>query len=240
MVNPIRELSRGSRFYWLGVKWLRRHPIWFFVLFIPTVLGLALMIGALLVFWNYQTDIMRSLLFQPGDGWLWVLPYYLGKAFLYVATLGLSMILGLLTANILSAPVYEFLSCAVEKDKTGKLVEISFSRSLLSSFEELKKVLLIALLSILVFIIPGFNLLGILVTAGLLAWNYYDYPLARRGWTLKQRLNLVRQDFWAILGMGLWLIIPFAHFILMPLAVVGGTLLSLERIEIIERRGHGS
>ncbi len=240
MTNPIRELVRGSRLYWLGVKWLRQHPIWFAILFLPTVLGLGLMVGSVMLFWEHQTDIMRALLFEPGDGWLWVLLYYVCKAFLYLAALGLSLLLGLLAANVVSAPFYEWLSCAVEKDKRGGLVEISFWRSLKQIPEELKKVLLIILVSALLFLVPGLNLLGIFVTASLVGWDFYDYALTRRGMALKQRLALARQDYWAILGMGLWLIIPFAHFILMPMAVVGGTLMALERIDTIERRGHGS
>ncbi len=240
MINPIRELARGSRTYWLGVKWLRQHPIWFLVLFIPTVLGFALMVGSLLLFWEYQAEIMRSLLFQPGDGWIWVLVYYACKAFLFVAALGLSLLVGLLSANIIAAPIYEWISCAVERERYGRVVEISFWRSLQQIPEELKKVLLILLISILFFMVPGLNLVGIFVAGSLVAWDSYDYPMTRRGWTLRQRLMGARQDYGAILGMGLWLVIPFAQFILMPMAIVGGTLLSLERIDTIERRGHGS
>jgi len=239
MMNPIRELARGSRLYWLGVKWLRHHPFWIFLLFIPTLLGLGLMAGSFLLFWEYQTEIMRGLLFEPGEGWLWVLLYYICKGFLFLAALGLSLLFGLLTTNVLAAPLYEQLSCVVEREKRGLVTEISFWQSLKHIPEELKKVLLIMLISLLVFMVPGLNLLGIFVTASLVGWDYYDYPMARRGWSLRQRLKEARQDYFAILGFGLWLMIPFAHFILMPMAVAGGTLMALERIDTIERRSHG-
>jgi len=239
MVNPIRELARGSRLYWLGVKWLRQHPIWFLFLFLPTLLGLGLMVGSLFLFWEYQADIMRALLFEPGDGWLWLFLYYICKGFLYLAALGLALLFGLLTANVIAAPLYERLSCAVEREKRGRVEEISFWQSLKGIPEELKKVLLIMVLSILIFMVPGLNLVGIFLTASLVGWDYYDYPMTRRGWSLKQRIKEARQDYFAILGFGLWLVIPFAHFILMPMAVAGGTLLALERIDTIERRRHG-
>lgn len=236
MINPIRDLVRGSRLYWLGVKWLSQHPIWFLLLFIPTLLGLGLMAAALLLFWEYQADIMRTLLFEPGEGWLWVLLYYISKGLLYLAALGLSLLFGLLTTNVLAAPLYELLSCAVEKEKRGQVTEVSLWQSLKNIPEELKKVLLIMVLSLLFFMVPGLNLLGIFVAASLVGWDYYDYPMARRGWSLRKRLREAKQDYFAILGFGLWLVIPFVHFILMPMAVAGGTLMALERIDTIERR----
>jgi CysZ protein len=236
MMNPIRDVVRGSRLYWLGVKWLRQRPIWLLLLFIPTLLGVGLMVGSLLLFWEYQTEIMRSLLFEPGEGWLWVLLYYISKGLLYLAALGLALLFGLLTSNVLAAPLYEWLSCAVEKEKYGDVTEITFWQTLKHVPEELKKVLLIMVLSILVFMVPGLNLLGIFVTASLVGWDYYDYPMARRGWNLRQRLKAAKKDYFAILGFGLWLVIPFVHFILMPMAVAGGTLMALERIDTIERR----
>jgi CysZ protein len=239
MMNPIRELARGSRLYWSGVRWLRHHPLWIFLLFIPTLLGLGLMAGSFLLFWENHTAIMRGLLFEPGDSWLWVFLYYICKSFLFLAALGLSLLFGLLITNVLAAPLYEQLSCVVEREKRGLLTEISFWQSLKHIPEELKKVLLIMLISLLVFMVPGLNLLGIFVTASLVAWDYYDYPMARRGWGLGQRLKAARHDYFAILGFGLWLVIPFVHFILMPMAVAGGTLMALERIDTIERRSHG-
>ncbi len=194
------------------------------------------MAGSVLLFWEYQTEIMRTLLFEPGESWLWVLLYYISKGLLFVAALGLSLLFGLLTTNVVAAPLYELLSCAVEKEMRGQVNEISFWQSLKHIPEELKKVLLIMVLSILVFMVPGLNLLGIFVTASLVGWDYYDYPMSRRGWSLGQRLKAARQDYFAILGFGLWLVIPFVHFILMPMAVAGGTLMALERIDTIERR----
>ncbi len=194
------------------------------------------MVGALLFFWEYQTAIMRTLLFEPGEGWLWVLLYYISKGLLFLAALGLSLLFGLLATNVVAAPLYEQLSCTVEKEKRGYVEEISFWRSLKYIPEELKKVLLIMILSILIFMVPGLNLLGIFITASLVGWDYYDYPMARRGWSLRQRVQEARQDYFAILGFGLWLVIPFVHFILMPMAVAGGTLMALERIDTIERR----
>ena len=75
------------------------------------------------------------------------------------------------------------------------------------------------------------NIVAIFLTAFLLGWDFYDYPSARRGLPFKKRRQLATKDFWSIMGLGLWLTIPLVQMALYPFAVVGGTLLSLERLE---------
>lgn len=232
----MRELLRGSRFFWRGVRWLKEHPFYLFLLFVPSLLGLIFMAGAWILFVEFKTEIVRHLLFVPGTGWAWTFLYYLAKGILYLAALVFAFLTGLLAANVVSAPLYEYVSCAIERDVRGSVVEVSFWRSLRLIPEELKKVLLIFLCSLALFLIPGLNLLALFATAFLVGWDFYDYPMARRGWPLRTRLTFVRKDFWAVLGMGLWLIIPLAHFVMIPLAVAGGTLMNLDRIN---RQGDG-
>ena len=230
MVHPLRELLRGSGFFWSGLKWLRQHPLYLGLLFIPSLLGLVLMLGAGFLFVEFRSDIVRHLLFEPGTGWAWTFLYLICKGLLYLVALIMSVLMSLLVANIVSAPIYERVSCAIERDLRGSVVEISFWRSLRLIPEELKKVLLILMCSLGLLVIPGFNLLAIFVTAFLIAWDFYDFPMARRGWPLKTRLAFVMKDFWAVFGFGLWLIVPLTQFIVVPLAVAGGTLMNLDRI----------
>ncbi len=188
------------------------------------------MIGGWILFVEYRTDIVRTLLFEPGTGWAWTLIYYFCKGLLYFAALVMSLLFSLLLTNIIAAPIYEVVSSAVERDVYGSVEEISFWRSLALIPEELKKVLLIVICSLGLFLIPGLNVLSIFATAFLVAWDLYDYPMARRGWALRTRLAYVFKDFWRVLGFGLWLIIPLTQFVFVPLAVVGGTLMNLDRI----------
>jgi uncharacterized protein involved in cysteine biosynthesis len=83
-------------------------------------------------------------------------------------------------------------------------------------------------------LIPGVNLFAGLIAAFLIGWDFYDFPLARRGWSFKERFNFVTKEFWTVLGFGLWLAIPFVHILLVPLAAAGGTILNLEALA---RRG---
>ena len=96
--------------------------------------------------------------------------------------------------------------------------------------EELKKVAFIIFVSMVVIIIPGLNLFSPLVTAFFIGWELYDFTLVRRGLKFKARLNHVAKHGWSILGFGLWQLIPGTQFILMPLAVVGATILAIENL----------
>lgn len=180
---------------------------------------------------NYHAQLVRIFLFDPGNSWLWIILYYLAWIVLHIVAFALVLLLGLLLGNVAAAPIYDSISVAVEREITGRVIEISFWRSLRSIPEELKKVALIGALSVLLFLIPGLNVLALFAAAFLVGWDVYDYPMARRGWPLRQRLKLVRSDFWAIMGLGLWLVIPVLHFILLPMAIAGGTILNLERIQ---------
>jgi CysZ protein len=235
MVNPVGELMRGARAFLEGLRWLRKHPFYMILLTIPVIFGLGMTIGAWILFIEYKTDLVRAVLFEPGSGWAWTFLYLICKALLYLAVLVFTLLLGLMTANVVAAPIYEVVSVAIERDLRGGVQEISFWRSLRLIPEELKKVLLIVLVSLALFVIPGLNVMALFVTAFLLGWDAYDYPMARRGWPLRTRLEMVRRDFWSVLGLGLWLIIPVVHIFLVPLAIAGGTLLNLERIDRLGR-----
>ncbi len=235
MTQAFPGVVRGFWMFVKGLKWLKQHPFCLLYLFMPSLLGLACMLGMGALFLEYRTDIVKALLFEPGSSWLWLALYFLCKGLLYLGALVLSLIFGLLLTNILAAPLYELVSVAVEKDVYGTAPSVSVWQAIRLIPEELKKALLILVCSVAVFLIPGLNVLGLLVTAFLLGWDVYDYPMARRGWSLRMRLACVIKDFWAILGLGLWLVVPLLHFVFIPIAVVGGTLLNLERTHAVSK-----
>lgn len=230
-LKAIQELLRGSRTYWVGVKWLKNHPSYFALLVLPSLVALLAVVGSGVLFVDHHATVVRVFLFDPGNSWLWIFLYYLAWIVLHVVAFALVLLLGLLLGNCVAAPIYESISVVIEREMTGQVIEISFWRSLRSIPEELKKVALIGALSVLLFLIPGLNILALFAAAFLVGWDVYDYPMARRGWSLAERVKLVRSDFWAILGLGLWLVIPVLHFILLPMAIAGGTILNLERIQ---------
>lgn len=233
-MNPLGEVIRGLKAYWQGVSWLRQHPAHMALLFVPWVLGLFFMMGSFTLFVRYDHAIMSWLLFQPGESWFWLALYYIAWVLVYITAIALVLLSGLLVANVLASPIYDVVSVAIEKDIRGHAEEISIWASVRLIPEELKKVFAILVISLFLLLIPGVNLIALLVTAFLIGWDFYDYPLARRGWTFRQRWDFVRGDMGAVLGLGLWLTIPFVQFLLLPLAIAGGTILSLDRLQQLE------
>ncbi|MES2746564.1 MAG: EI24 domain-containing protein [Bdellovibrionota bacterium] len=230
-MHPFKALSHGSKTYWIGVRWLKRHPIFILLLLIPSFLGLLGMVGAGTLFVKYHSDLLKFFLFEPGPEWWWTVLYFLAGLLFHVTALVAILLIGVALTNIIAAPLYEQISEAIEKDLfPGNSVGLSFWQSFRLVPEEIKKMVLITAISIVLFLIPGLNLLALFSSAFLVSWDFYDYPLARRGLRLGARIKHARQDFWVILGMSFWFLIPLVQIVLVPMAVVGGTILGLQKL----------
>lgn len=189
------------------------------------------MVGAGALFVQHHAELVKYFLFDPGNAWWWTILYYLAFLLFHVTALIAILLLGMCVSNIIAAPIYEQISEAIEKDLyPGQLMSLSFWQSFRLVPEELKKMVMITGLSLAFFMVPGLNLLALFSSAFLVAWDFYDYPLARRGLRLRQRIRHAREDFFPILGLSFWFLIPIVQIVLVPLAVVGGTILGLEKL----------
>ena len=220
----------GLRAYPRGITWLRQHPRYLSMLFIPMLIALGAAGLGLAYFFEHDAELLTSLLFAKPESWYGALFYYISYVLVYAAVL---VIVGLLTPlllmNVIASPFYEIVSSAIEREfMGGKGVEMSFFENLAAMVTELKKVVLILSISFIMLFIPVLNVVSALVTAILLGWDFFDYPAARRGWPVRRRLKFMLANVWSVTGFGLWLVIPFVQIILLPFAVAGGTLLSLE------------
>lgn len=229
ILSPFRETLRGIRTFGGGLRWLGRNPRCLALLFLPMLLSLGFFFAYLGFVFHNSERIFAWIMFAQPEAWWGALLYYFAKSLLYGIILIVGMALFMLGINVVAAPVYDYVSLQVERDLcNGAATEISLWASIKLVEEELKKVAFIAFITILVMVIPVVNFLSPLFTAFFLGWELYDFPLARRGWTFGQRIRFVSAHFWAILGLGLWLLIPGAQMLLMPLAVAGGTMLAIE------------
>lgn len=235
LLSPISGTVHGFKTYLRGLSWLRRHPRYLVLLTIPMLVGLSFVIGALSLFSTYDQTLLGWILPAAPESWYWAAAHNVLAIILSVAVFVLSLVSALLVMNIVASPIYEVVSVAVERDFTGGPVEsLDFWDSLKAVLTELKKVFFILLISFVLLFIPGINIISTLVAALLLGWDFFDFPLARRGWKLGRRLSFLGAEFWSVLGFGVWLVIPFAQIVMLPLAVAGGTLLNLEALA---RRG---
>lgn len=227
----VSQFMRGLKTYWRGFAWLKQHPKYLLLLLIPSIFGFLIAGSAFALFLNYDSVIYEYMLFSPREGFLWEALYGFLSFLVLITVGGFSLLFGFLASSILSVPIYDIVSLAVERDMTGTSIEIGIWDSLLLIPEEIKKVLAIMLVSLLLLVIPGINFIAVFVTGFLIGWDFYDYPMARRGWTFKRRLQFVAKDKWAVAGLGLWLTIPFIQLLLYPFTVVGGTILNIERLQ---------
>ncbi len=225
-------MLQGLMTYIRGVRWLLKRPLTLALLFIPFFLGLLMIAGSFELFGQYEKEIYSYILFTPSDSYFSQGLHYVTKFLLQIGMYALMVLVGFLGANLISSPVYDYVSILVERSVLGrKEEEISLWKSVLLIPEEMKKLVFILFISFLLMIIPGINIISPFVTAFLLGWDFFDYPLARRGLNFKERKSLAFKSKWRILGLGLWLLIPFIQILLLPMAVSGGTMLGLEALQ---------
>lgn len=216
------------------------HPGMLMLSLVPFFMGLIGFAVGVMLFVQYGNTWLTSVLMGWFAGWqndwVWVAIYWIVKSLL-LASLFLFCVLGSLILVVsIASPVNEYISVQVERDLLGESMSTSipwrrWPKVILGEFF---KAVVVVSVPLLILLIPGVNLFAGLIAAFLIGWDFYDFPLARRGWSFKQRFDFVTKEFWTVLGFGLWLAIPFVHVLLVPLAAAGGTILNLEALA---RRG---
>ncbi|MCB2227422.1 MAG: EI24 domain-containing protein [Desulfarculaceae bacterium] len=212
----------------------------------PFFLNLAVFALAFWLSYTYLGGWVRGLL-PTGEGWWWAALLYVLLVLMVLALLALELYLFTVVGRIVSEPFLELLTRRTEALAQGGAAgedwaDNGLARDLLrvirQSLMRLIIYLAVMLPLLLINLIPGlggaiYAVLAWLITAYFLALEFMDYPLDRRGLSLKQKGRYVRGLGlgWlgygsAILALGL---IPVVNFALLPLAAVGGTLLYLER-----------
>ena len=175
-------MIKGFLTYVAGIRWLLKRPLTMSLLLIPGILGLLLVIGSYEVFSHYENEIYSFVLFKPSDSYVSQGLYYVSRFLLQIGMYALMVLVGFLGANLIASPIYDYISILVERSITGKTNnDISLWKSILMVPEEIKKLVFILLISLFLMILPGINMISPFVTAFLLGWDFFDYPLARRG-----------------------------------------------------------
>lgn len=225
----------GFKAYIRGVRWLLAHKRYLLLSFVPTFFGLLALVTGWGFFLGYVNEVVTFFIFERPEEWYWLAGYWLLYGLTFLAVMGGVLMTCLLLINVVASPIYDLVSTAVEKDLLGHSAGISTWQSFKLMGEELKKVFFVLVLSALVvlvtFWIPVLNAVSVVVAAFLVGWEFYDFSLARRGWRFRERLSFVLKDVWAVTCFGLWMLVPFAQFFLMPLAAAGGTYLAIEGLK---------
>ena len=240
----MQDFLKGFGYLLEGIRLIRLPGLRRFVLtplLVSSLLFAGLMFAALTGF-EWLLDYLLGFL----PGWLQWLQYLLWPLFAVSALLVLVYGFTLL-ANLIGAPFNGLLAEAVERQLTGQSLEQTGNwRALMadilpSLWSELQKLGYFALrgLPLLVlFLIPGINILApvlwTIFSAWMLALEYADYPLGNHGVKFRDQRPRLRHRRFLMLGFGLTvlglMLIPIVNFVAMPAAVAGATALSVREL----------
>jgi len=158
-------------------------------------------------------------------------------------------------ANLIASPFNSVLAERVEFMLTGARPPESNDKMLaqigpaiVSEFKKLGYFLTRAIPLLILFVIPGVNivasLLWLLFSAWFLALEYADYPLGNHGFTFREQQRRMKRLRFTAIGFGggvtLLMMIPVLNFVAMPAAVAGATIMSCQQRELLLASGHGA
>jgi CysZ protein len=193
----------------------------------------------------YRVLVRRWEAWAPQDSHFQVL-YYAAFVLLAAAMIVLFFFLFAGLAVAVAGPFNEAISARTEAAALGRapVDSTSFSgmikETVRSVTHGLKILLLYGVLLLagcLLFLVPAFGPLlfagfSLLLSAYMAAYQFMDYPMARRGFTFNEKIVFLKSGLIPSLGFGLGVLllcsVPLVNVLLLPGAVVGGTLLFLD------------
>lgn len=236
------KLLIGARYLLKGARILLHPKLRAFVLLplLVNVIMFAIGFGVLLFF---VSGWMEGIL-----GWLpgWMSGVTTILWFLFISIFGMGVFFSFnMLANFIAAPLNGILSEKVEQVLSGHPVAPTNLGAILSSLphsilREARKLMYYLprmLLLVVVSFIPVVNVLAPWLWLAFGAWvmaiHYIDYPMDNNGVTFKNMKASITQERLLHLGFGgavsMLLMVPFANFFAMPLAVAGATILYVEQ-----------
>ena len=181
-------------------------------------------------------------------GWLDFLAWILVPTFVLAALMAGFYTFNLV-ANLIAAPFNGLLAAAVEHHLTGRSPPdasgdwrtflAALGPTLVSEIRKLAYVAIRSLPPLLLFLIPGINVVASIVWMALGAWmlavTYVDYPMANHGIGFDELRARLRDRRLLALGFGgaamAALAVPVLNFLVIPCAVAGATAMWVEQLE---------
>ena len=181
-------------------------------------------------------------------GWLDFLAWILVPVFV-VAALMAGFYTFNLVANFIAAPFSSLLAEAVERHLTGRpppsagggwrTFFTELGATLVAEVRKLAYVAIRSLPPLVLFLIPGINVVApvvwMVVSAWMLAVTYVDYPMGNHGIGFDELLARLRRR--RLLGLGFGgavmaaLAVPVLNFLVIPCAVAGATAMWVEQLD---------
>ncbi|GAB4359319.1 MAG: sulfate transporter CysZ [Gammaproteobacteria bacterium] len=234
------DLFRGAGYLGRGLRVLRRPGVRRYAI---TPIGISIgLFSGLIVAAYFGFEWLMEQLLPQGYEWLqWLLwPLFALSVFL-ILVYGFTLM-----ANLAGAPFNGALSAAVERSCARRSPSASrnglLRETVVAFGTELRRIgyyLIRAVPLLLLFVIPGVNvvapLLWLIFSAWMLGLEYASYPMDNHGVSFRDQRREMSQRPMLTLGFGgavlFATMIPVINFFVMPAAVAGATLLYLERIQ---------
>ncbi|MGR9092184.1 MAG: sulfate transporter CysZ [Gammaproteobacteria bacterium] len=234
-------LRRGAGYVLRGLRLIREPSVRGYVI-IPLLINIVLFsAGIASIAWGLDLVMDRFL-----PDWLDWLRFLLWPLFL-IASLVIVFYGFTILANLVASPFNGMLAAAVERHLTGNTEQIPLSFSMLwreilrtvgAALRKLGYFVLWALPCLLLFIIPGVNVIAAPVWFALGAWmlaiEYVDCPLGNHGQPFPVVKTKLRPQRRLALGFGgtvmALTMIPIVNFIAMPVGVAAATALYLDEL----------
>jgi CysZ protein len=242
----IKSSFSGAQYFVRGLNLVRQPGVRHLVL-IPLIINF-LLLGSACIWLFYNLLDWKDDFYQWSWGWVqWILDSigWLIWPLVFVALLLCVFYVFAIIANWLSAPFNGLLAEAVERHLSGlteqptqlSAVIKDLPRVLTREWSKFTYWLPKALACLLLFFIPGLNLVApvvwLLFSAWMMAIQYIDYPMDNHKVPFHEMLHQLKANRGGPLGFGgtvmLATLVPVVNILVMPVAVAGATALWYEQ-----------
>jgi uncharacterized protein involved in cysteine biosynthesis len=227
---------RGFLAPFRGGLFMSRQRLWRYLV-VPLIVNAALGVGTMVAAWRFFREELAQMLSSTP---------VLGGIFLFVITVLGSVVLFIVLQPILSAVFCDRLAEVIEKRVRGNAPSAPFFASTgRALIHGLLKLVLYGLALLVGLALTALTGLGSLVGVGLgaifLAFDAFDYPLARRGASFGAKWAYLAKNPGMTLGFGLGAtvlyLVPLAFFVAPSFNAVGATLAYLDQDAKAAARG---
>ncbi|MEO0480648.1 MAG: EI24 domain-containing protein [Planctomycetota bacterium] len=241
-IRPLRAHSPAGLWhgFWdfLGAAWhLFNRKAYFGRLLLPTLINLLVIGGMIFAIWKYSLNPVDALLAMDWGGveWLKEAARWTSWAIAGIASIIVGLAVAPLVVEVLFSPFLNGLLDATEEDYIGRKIDpvkLGFMPGLRLEARAIARLLLWQILFLPLLLLLSLTGIGgpiaFLLAAWLHAIAWFDLPASRRGYGLKQRGQLLRQNWPLALGFGLGaqigLMVPVFNILFWaPAAAVGAS-----------------
>lgn len=207
-----------------------RRPEFRKYLIMPLLINMALYLGVFVSGWYYFSGFLEQII----PAWLSWLNWFIWPIFV-IGFLMIGVFTFTILANILAAPFYSRLALEAKRlrdDQTNiEAVENTAWVSMLSELKRLAYLGKFVIPLVVLFVIPGLNLLAPICWVIFAAWamclEYMAYPFEIEGVLFPDQREQVKQARWGSLVFGalvmLGMSIPVVNFVVPAAAIIGAT-----------------